>query len=110
MGSAAQRLRHVESHPQPLFEPLALDVEVVLHQLELAAERGELAVRAQHAAQQRGQPHQRLHGARRRRLDQVADGGQRVEQEVRIDLRAQRRELGLRGQAFCISSSRSCVS
>ena len=33
--------------------------------------------------------------ARRRRLDQVADGRQRVEQEVRIDLRAQRLQLGL---------------
>ena len=62
--------------------------------VELAAERRELAFRAQHAAQQRRQPQQRLERPRRRRLNQVADRRQRVEQEVRVDLRAQRAQLG----------------
>ena len=62
--------------------------------LELAAERREFAFGSQHAAQQRRQPHQRLERARRRRLNQVADRRQRVEEKVRIDLRAQRPQLG----------------
>ena len=95
---AAERGRHVDPHPQAIFEPGVLDIQVRLDQLQLAAERRELAFRSQHAAQERGQPHQRRERARRRGLDQVADGGERVEQEVRVDLGAQRPQLGLAGQ------------
>ena len=90
-----QRLRHVDPDAQALLEARVLDVEVRLDQLELASERGELAFRAQHAAQQRRQAHQRLERAGRRRLNQIADRRQRVEEEVRVDLRAQRPQLGL---------------
>ena len=85
--------RHFDLDPQPLLEARALDVEIGLDDFELASERGEFSFRSQHGPQQRGEPHQRVERARRRGLDQVADRGQRVEQEMRIDLRAQRPEL-----------------
>ena len=46
----------------------------------------------------RRQPQQRLQRAGRRRLDQVADGRERIEQEVRIDLGAQRAQLCFGGE------------
>ena len=87
--------RNVDVHAQALLEPGAFDVEVRLHHLELAAERRELSVGSQDAAQQRRQLQQRLECAWRRGLDQVADRRQRVEEEVRIELCAQGAELGL---------------
>ena len=47
-----------------------------------------------------------LQRARRRRLDQVANRREGVEEEVRIDLRAQRPQLGFGRPAARISSSR----
>ena len=94
----AQRRRHVDRTRRRCLEARALDIQVRLDEVDLPAERGELAFGAQDAAQQRGEPHQRLQRPRRRRLDQVADGRQRVEEEVRIDLRAQGAQLRFGGE------------
>jgi len=85
----SQLARHVDAHAQALFETLALDVQVVLHELQLSAERRELALGTQHAAKQRCQSQQRAQGPGRRGLDQVSDRRQRVEEEVRLQLRPQ---------------------
>ena len=63
---------------------------------KLASERREFAFRAEDAPQQCRQTQQCLQGARRRSLNQIPDRGQRVEQEVWIDLGAKRAELGFR--------------
>ena len=76
-----------------------LDLQVVLDELEFPAERRELALGLQHAAQQRGQLQQRVERAGRRGFNQVADGRQRVEQKVRVDLRAQGAQFGLGREA-----------
>jgi hypothetical protein len=65
-GQRAQLLGHVHLHLQALFEAFAFDVEIVLHEFDLAAERGHLAIRLEHAAQERRQAKQRLQRARRR--------------------------------------------
>ena len=93
-----QRLGHRHQHAQPLLESGALDLQIRLDQLELTSERRHLALGPQHAAQQRGQTHQRVERALRRRLNQVADRRQRVEQEVRVDLRSQRAQLRFGGE------------
>ena len=48
--------RHVYRHPQPLFEPCPLDIEVRLDDLELPPERRELSFRAEDTTQQRREP------------------------------------------------------
>ena len=85
---------NVESDAQALVEARALDVEVRLDEIHLAAKRRELGLGSEHAAQQRRQPHQRVERAAWRRLNEIADRRERVEEEVRIDLRAQRAQLG----------------
>ena len=109
-GSAdvPQPRRDVDGDAQPMLEARALDIEVRLDDVQLAAERGEFAFGSEDAAQQRRQPQQRLQRARRRRLDQVADRRQRIEQEVRIDLGAERAQLGFGRQLadFLLAESR----
>jgi hypothetical protein len=85
---------HVDGDPQPMLEAFALDVQIRFDEIELASERRELALRSQHRAQQRRQAHERLERPRRRCLNEVADGGQRIEQEMRIDLSPERSQLG----------------
>ncbi len=84
--NVAQPRRHGNRHPEPLFEAGALDVEVRLDQLEFPPERRDLALRAQHGPEQAGQPQEGLERPGRRGLNEIADRGERVEQEVRVDL------------------------
>src|SRR6185295_7833020 len=79
-----------------LVESCALDVEVRLDDFELASERRELAFGTKHAAEQRREAQQRPQGARRSRLNQVADGRQSVEQKVRVDLGTECAQLRFR--------------
>ena len=57
-------------------------------------------------SKQRRQSQQRLQRARRCRLNQIADRGQRVEQEMGIDLRPQRSKLGF-ARELCRSPARA---
>jgi hypothetical protein len=79
-----------------MLEARPFNVEIRLDDLELAPERGEFPFRSQHAAKQRRQPQQGFECTGRRRLNEVPDGRQRVEQEVRVDLRAQGAQLRFR--------------
>ena len=90
--------RDVDGDAQAMLEARLLDIQVRLDDVQLASERREFAFGSEHAAQQGRQPHQRLQRARRRRLDQIANRRQRIEQKVRIDLRAERAQLGFCGQ------------
>ena len=77
----------VRPHPKLRAESNDFDVEVLVDRLELFADRDEVIGIAEPAPQQRRQP---VHDHARRfglRADQRRDRGQRVEQEVRVDLR-----------------------
>jgi hypothetical protein len=88
--------RDVDRHAQPLLEARLLDVEVRGNQIDLVAQRRELRRRSpQDAAEHARQLHQRVERARRRVLDQIADRRERVEEKVRMELRAQRAQLRL---------------
>lgn len=81
---------------EPLAEARTLDVEVGAADVELALQRVLLATRRrEQAAIELRQAQQRALGRRGIRRDQGGDGVERVEQQMRIELRAQRRQLGL---------------
>ena len=87
--------RDADRHGEPVAEPGLLDDEVGLDRPQLLRERRELAVPAEGVAGELGEVDEQLPGplgvgARERR-----DGGQRVVDEVRADLRPQRAHLGL---------------
>ena len=85
-------------YQKPVFKPCSFDIQVRLDDVQLPPERRVLAFGAQDPAQQRCQSHQGVKRSRRCGLDEMADGGQRVEKKVRIDLRAQRPKLRFRGE------------
>ncbi len=89
---------------QAVAEPDALDVEIAFDQVDLFVQRHErLAAGVEGEAQQIAQTGE--HGACRGGvlLDEGRDGVQRVEQEVGLQLPAQRRQLSL-GQALLEAS------
>jgi len=84
---------------QPVAETSALDVEVGARHLELVGKRHEvqLAV-SQHVAEHLRQPLDARLGSVGVGADELRDRVQAVEEEVRVDLGAQRGELRGRGQ------------
>jgi hypothetical protein len=90
-----QPFGHRDVDLQAVFHPHLQDLEVGPDHRHLAAEvvrgRMSLAHRRHRGAQQRDQVLLHLARALRVGLDQVVDRGQRVEQEVRLDLRLHRR-------------------
>ena len=106
----------VEMRAQPVLEAHLLDLEIELQRLDLLRERdlrGRLV--DQRVAQEGGQPRQHRIGALGLlQQHQGRDRVQRVEQEMRVELIAQHRQLGGRRLAFephaagrvCSSSSR----
>src|SRR4029453_14811338 len=81
---------NIASDAQPVLESRALDVEVRFDHFELPAERRKLAVRSQHAAEQCCETHQGREGARRGGVNQISDGCESIEEEMRVDLSAER--------------------
>src|SRR5262245_56007705 len=75
-----------------------LDVEVGSDDFELLTQRRKLRTGSQHAAQQSGEPHQRIEGAIGRGLDQVSNRCQRIEEKMRVQLRTKRTKLCLGGE------------
>ena len=92
----------LEMRPQPVLEPHLLDLEVELQRLDLLGQRhlgGRLV--DQRVAQERRQPRQhRIGPLGLLQQHQRRDAVQRVEQEVRVELVAQHRQLRGRGLAF----------
>ena len=105
----AQPRRDVDGDAQPMLKARLLDIEVRLDDVQFASERREFAFGSEHAPQQGRQTHQRLQRARRRRLDQVSDRRERIEQEMRIELRAERAQLGLRRQLADFLLAKSAI-
>ena len=94
-----QAVGHVDARLQAVFHAHLEDLEVGPDHRHLAAQvvrrRVRIAHRRHRGPQQRDQVLLHLAGARRIGLDQVIDRGQRVEQEVRLDLRLHRRHARL---------------
>jgi hypothetical protein len=89
----AQTKRHVNRHAQAVFKPRPLDVEIRLDDVNFSPQGRKLALRCEHASQQGREAQQRIERSRRGRLNQVTNGRQRVEEEVWIDLCAERFQL-----------------
>jgi hypothetical protein len=106
-GSRARRPRiDLEMRPQPVLEAHLLDLEIELQRLHLLRHR-HLAGRLvdQRVAQEGGQPRQhRIGPLGLLQQHQGRDRVQRVEQEVRVELVAQHRELR-RARLACSSRS-----
>ena len=80
--------------PQPVAETRALDLEIGGRHLELVGERDELLLRAaEDVAEDVGEPLDARLGLVRIGADQLRDGVEAVEEEVRVHLRPQRGEL-----------------
>jgi hypothetical protein len=93
----AQRRRDVDVHAQALAHAEPLDGEVLLDELELLGQ-GDLVPRvaAQRRAQERAERQEGVGGARVLAVAHEGHGGvERVEDEVRAELRAERPELRL---------------
>src|SRR4051812_18339240 len=85
---------------QTFLEARVLDGEIRRDDLQLVLEGNQLVgARAKHGAQQFSQPIERAERTFRRGLNEVTNGGERIEQEVRIQLRPERAELGFGGKA-----------
>ena len=99
----AQRVRHVEIHRQPL-EAQHLDLQVCIDEPELVLQRRLLTARdGERGAEERGECRDRGVGLRRVGVHEARDRVQRVEQEVRVQLKPERlqprrRELRLQGR------------
>ena len=94
------RLQHlrVDLHPhaQPLAEARLLEPQVLLDVLELVGQRHVRALARERVADELGELDQQLARLLRARVDERGDGGERVVDEVRRDLRPQRAQLGAR--------------
>ncbi len=90
-----ERRRHGLGDLQSVLEADALDVEVAPEEVELVAERDLLRGRVvEGAAEERAQPGDDAPNAAGIALDEGADGVERVEEEVRVELHPERREPG----------------
>ena len=81
--------------PQPLAEAGLLEDEVALGVAQLVGQRGVLTAAAQRVAGEVGELEQQLAGPVGVGAHERRDGGERVVDEVRADLRPQRPQLGL---------------
>ena len=90
-------------------EPDHLDVEVLVDRLELLAQRHEMVGAAHQPAQQTRQLGDQHAGGFRLGADQRRDRGQRVEQEVRVDLVGERLDLAPPAAAFPAPASRCSI-
>ena len=100
-AEAANRRRHVDRDLEPFFEPRTLDLEVRPDQVDFLGKRGELGRRAtQHAPQNVRQAQERIDGAGRRGLDQIANRRQGIEEKVGVELGAKRPQLGFGREAL----------
>ena len=92
------RVQHLgvdlDAHAQPLAEARLLEPQVLLHVLQLVGERHVRALAGERVADELGELDQQLARLLRPRVDEGGDGGERVVDEVRRDLRAQRPQLG----------------
>ena len=96
-----QRLgRHVDRHPQRV-KPGLLEAQVALDMLELLGQRHVRAAVAEQVAGELGEVDEQLARIVGAGVDVAGDGGQRVVDEVRRDLGAQRTQLGP-GQALLL--------
>ena len=86
--------RDLELDVQPVAEAGLLQPDVALDVGELVLQRGELARRTERVAGEVGELDEQLAGPHRVGADERGDGGERVVDEVRGDLRAQRADLG----------------
>ena len=68
----AKQVGHVALDAEPLLESSLLDGEVRIHELQLFTQRYEIAGAPENCAQQRRELVQGVHGARRRRRDEVS--------------------------------------
>ena len=92
----AQRIRHVDREIEPRSHPHLQDVEVGLGEFDLLPERRARAAHLrQRGAQIRKQVPEQPGRLRRVGLGQELHGGERVEQEMRLDLRLHQLQLGL---------------
>ncbi len=88
---------HIDGDAQAVSETRFLDIQVGPQKLHLLAEGGHGAAGVrQHVPEYAGQAQRHGFGARRIPHDQVGDGIQRIEQEMRIDLGPQGAQFGLR--------------
>src|SRR5689334_4492569 len=71
-ANVAQPRGDVDGDAESMFEASALDIEIRLDEVELAAERRELAFRSENAAKQRREAEQRVERSGRCRLNQIA--------------------------------------
>src|SRR6185437_13482298 len=91
----AHVVRDVERDCEPALEPHLHDVEVATEELDLAIERNLLlGWLVERVAEELAQPGDHPPNAPRVALDQAGDGVERVEEEVRVELRPQQRQLG----------------
>src|SRR5512138_3770031 len=94
-GDLAHLIRHVETRAQPVAEANSFDGEKRLDERDLFFERNRLLARERQALAEELR-HEKAHLTRGGGIltDERRDGIQAVEQEVRIELRTQRFELG----------------
>ena len=97
-GTTACRTSGVDlhSHLQALAEAGPLEVQVLLHVVQLVGERDVGALARERVAGELGELGQQLARLLGPRVDVAGDRGQRVVDEVRRDLRPQRAQLGAR--------------
>ena len=94
-GDGQHLRRHAEHHLQPVAEARLLEQQVAVDRPQLLGQRRVLAVRAARVAGEVGEVEQQLAGPLRVGAHERRDGGERVEDEVRADLRPQRPHLRL---------------
>ena len=94
------RLQHLgvdlHAHAQPLAEARLLEPQVLLHVAQLVGHRHVCALARERIADELRELGQQLARLLRARVDEGGDGGERVVDEVRRDLGAQRTQLGAR--------------
>ena len=104
IGGHSQRVRRridVQRELEPVGHPHSHELEIGAHELELLAERRRGLVHARHGrAQIRDQAREHLRRLRRARVDERLHVRERVEQEMRLDLRLQEAQPRLERVAF----------
>jgi hypothetical protein len=88
--------RDVDAHLEAVAEARPFEPQVLLDVVQLVGQRHVGAVAAERVAGELGELGQQLTRLVGARVDRVRHGGERVVDEVRRDLRAQRAELGVR--------------
>ena len=85
----------LQRHLQPVAEPGALEAQVAVDRAQLLGHGREVAVPAERVAREVGELEHELAGLRGVGVDERRDRVERVVDEVRADLRAERAHLGL---------------